>query len=53
MKPQDVRFYHIRDHPWPRVLCDHCGTTVPYFHRHWTRHTPDAATDGANGGPDA
>lgn len=34
MKPEDVRFHHIRDWPWPLKRCPKCGRAVPWFHKH-------------------
>jgi hypothetical protein len=35
MRPEDVRFHHIKNHPWPQKWCAKCGRNVPFFHKHW------------------
>lgn len=37
MKPRDVRYHHIRDHPWPQKWCAKCCRMVPKFHEHFGR----------------
>lgn len=37
MKPEDVRFHHIRYWPWPQKWCPHHGRMVPTFHEHHTK----------------
>jgi hypothetical protein len=37
MRPEDVRFHHIRDWKWRMVWCDRCKRLVPWFHGHYTK----------------
>lgn len=39
MKPEEVRFHHIRDYPWPKKFCPKCLCMVSKWHQHWK---PDA-----------
>ena len=41
MKEEDVRYHHIRDHPWPQKFCAKCARMVPTFHRHWPKSPGD------------
>lgn len=41
MREQDVRFHHIRDHPWPQKLCLKCKRMVPTFHKHYPKDKGD------------
>lgn len=41
MKPEEVRYHHIRDHEWPQKLCLKCGRMVPKFHQHYPKSDSD------------
>lgn len=49
MKPDQVRFHHWRDFPWPIKYCERCGGNVTKWHEHISRpadgpddHKPDS-----------
>ena len=41
MRPEDVRFHHFRDYPWPQKFCVKCGRMVSKWHQHWNRDKGD------------
>jgi hypothetical protein len=41
MKPEDVRYHHVRDYPWPSKLCLKCRRMVPTHHYHYPKDVSD------------